>query len=88
MPALAERRVEKLNPRDPDAAPIVKTEAFDPKTGERVAKGWKRRPSIDKGYPNFTIPPPDSIALGLSPQFAMSRPGRYFKPEDHAGTVY
>jgi hypothetical protein len=80
VPAVAERQIQKLNQRDPDAAPIVETELFDIQTGERIPKGWKRRPPREKGYPNFTIPAPESIALGLRPELSVARPGRYIVP--------
>lgn len=75
MPAVAVRQVERLNQKDPEAAPIVTTERFDPATGERITDGWRRRNGGE--YPNFTIPAPAVRCIGLDPAFAKARPGRY-----------
>lgn len=83
------RHVQKLNQKDPEAAPIVEAEVFDLDTGERIASGWTREPSRPpKSYPDFTIPAPDHIAVGLNPIFADARPGRYVLPQELPGQAF
>lgn len=75
------RHVQKLNQKDPEAAPIVVAEVFDLDTGERISSGWTREPSRPpKTYPDFTIPALDHPAIGANPCFTDTRPGRYFVP--------
>lgn len=86
MSATATRSVQKLNQKDADAAPVVEEETFDLATGERVCRGW--RPERTKDYPNFTIPAPEHVALGLRPELAEARPGRYVLPAALPGNQF
>lgn len=82
----AERTVIKLNPKGEEADPIFESELFDPRTGERIAEGWRREKADHLG--RFTVPGPELVATGLQPQYAPHRPGRYLSPMQLEGRVW
>ena len=86
--AVAERTVVKLNPRGYEADPIFEVELYDPETGERLPKEWERRRCHGRDHDEFTLPAPEVRCIGLRPEFADARPGRYVVPGQLEGRVW